>query len=427
MTAAKKTSPNRRNGDLAMIHIAAKRLFGDVSMVLMSQRMDAMRQRIGQRLLPVVMRLTPVIDAFMDRAFAWIDANPELITGIGAVVVGIGALAAVMAPVLIASATLISSWAVMSYGATRLALTLGGLSKWSGKAGKVLFWMGRTVLPLVGKAIMLIGRALIANPIGVAVMAIAGAAYLIYQYWEPISGFFSNLWGRVRGELVTAWETIKTLFLNYHPLGLIYTHWDGVTEWFGSLWSRVKAKFTEGWEAIKAEVATWPGKMKDYGGQLIQRLIDGIKAKLGALGNVVKEAMAQLNPFSNVPVTVNLAEATRATVGAGTASGLSASRQAQVRAKHAEWLRSRGVPEHVINGASAADEPAAQVPDMGSAATAGATGARNTSVNFAPSYNMPVNIETTGDPEALRGELRAYLDEVKEQSQADARSLLHDE
>lgn len=31
MSAAKKTSPNRRNGDLAMIHIAAKRLFGDVS------------------------------------------------------------------------------------------------------------------------------------------------------------------------------------------------------------------------------------------------------------------------------------------------------------------------------------------------------------------------------------------------------------
>lgn len=31
MSAAKKTFPNRRNGDLAMIHIAAKRLFGDVS------------------------------------------------------------------------------------------------------------------------------------------------------------------------------------------------------------------------------------------------------------------------------------------------------------------------------------------------------------------------------------------------------------
>lgn len=31
MSAAKKTSPNSRNGDLAKIHIAAKRLFGDVS------------------------------------------------------------------------------------------------------------------------------------------------------------------------------------------------------------------------------------------------------------------------------------------------------------------------------------------------------------------------------------------------------------
>ena len=29
------------------------------------------------------------------------------------------------------------------------------------------------------------------NPIGLVITAIAGAAYLIYRYWEPIKGFFS--------------------------------------------------------------------------------------------------------------------------------------------------------------------------------------------------------------------------------------------
>jgi len=66
--------------------------------VLMSQKMDVLRQKIGERLLPVVERLVPVFDAFIERAFNWIDANPRLATGIGAVVVGLGALAAIVAP-----------------------------------------------------------------------------------------------------------------------------------------------------------------------------------------------------------------------------------------------------------------------------------------------------------------------------------------
>lgn len=36
------------------------------------------------------------------------------------------------------------------------------------------------------------------NPIGTVITAIAGAAYLIYRYWEPISGFFSGVWSQVQ-------------------------------------------------------------------------------------------------------------------------------------------------------------------------------------------------------------------------------------
>ncbi len=169
----------------------------DAAMVLMSRKMDVLRQKIGERLLPVVERLLPVIDAFIVKAFDWIDANPALVTGIGAVVAGLGALAAVVAPLLIGAGALVGSWAMMSYGATRLALAVFNMGKWVAGAGRWLFWLGRIVLPMVGKAIMFIARALIANPIGAVIMGLAGAAFLIYKYWEPISAFFQDLWAQV--------------------------------------------------------------------------------------------------------------------------------------------------------------------------------------------------------------------------------------
>lgn len=36
-----------------------------------------------------------------------------------------------------------------------------------------------------------------ANPIGLVVLAIAGAAFLIYKYWKPITGFFRGLWAGI--------------------------------------------------------------------------------------------------------------------------------------------------------------------------------------------------------------------------------------
>ncbi|SDG19510.1 phage tail tape measure protein [Sulfitobacter delicatus] len=266
----------------------------DATMVLMSQKMDVISQKIGERLLPVVQRLVPYIDAFIATAFDWIDANPELITGIGAVVVGLGALAAVIAPILIGAGALVSGWAMMSFGATKLVLSLAGMAKWVLGAVKGLLWLGRTVLPLVGKAVLFLGRALIANPIGLIIAAIAGAAYLIYQNWEPIAGFFADVWGRVtdavssawsymqglfdrynprdiitnawqgvagffgrlwdriKGGVSAGWELIKSTFLNYHPVGLILSNWDGISETFAGYWESIKTGVSTGWEAIKA-------------------------------------------------------------------------------------------------------------------------------------------------------------------------------
>ena len=65
---------------------------------------------------------------------------------------------------------------------------------------------------VLGSAIMGIGRAGLAtmfSPIGLAIMAIAGAAYLIYANWESVGPFFMGLWQQIQAAFAGAWTMIQ--------------------------------------------------------------------------------------------------------------------------------------------------------------------------------------------------------------------------
>src|SRR5690606_38387538 len=105
------------------------------------------------------------------------------------------------------------------------------------------------------------GRALMLNPIGLLITAIAVGAYLIYRYWEPIKGFFSGLWDEVKAGFSGGLSGILELLVNFSPLGMFYRAFAGVMDYFG---------------------IELPGKFSDFGGQLISGLVGGITAKLTA-------------------------------------------------------------------------------------------------------------------------------------------------
>ncbi|MBB5017418.1 TP901 family phage tail tape measure protein [Chitinivorax tropicus] len=54
-------------------------------------------------------------------------------------------------------------------------------------------------------------RVLFANPIGLAVTAVAGAAYLIYKNWDTIGPMFTSLWEKVKGIFAGAMEWFASL------------------------------------------------------------------------------------------------------------------------------------------------------------------------------------------------------------------------
>ena len=103
-------------------------------------------------------------------------------------------------------------------------------------------------LMLAGKAALFLGRALLMNPIGLAVTAIAGGAYLIWRNWDRLRPFFVRLW-----------DGIKTTMA-------------GAVAWFKGL----------------------PGQMAAIGGEIINGLINGIKNKLAAAGEAIKSVGASV-------------------------------------------------------------------------------------------------------------------------------------
>ncbi len=133
-------------------------------------------------------------------------------------------------------------------------------------------------LMLAGRGILFVSRAIGLNPIGLAVMAIAGAAYLIYKYWEPIKGFFSRLWGKVKDFFNSGIGNISKTILDWSPIGLFYKAFASVLSWFGvdlpksfsEFGGKLMSKFTDGFMAVFNTVKN-----------SISGTVDWIKDKLG--------------------------------------------------------------------------------------------------------------------------------------------------
>lgn len=86
---------------------------------------------------------------------------------------------------------------------------------------------------------------LIANPVGLVIAAIAGAAWLIYENWEPIKAWFAELWGEVETYFQGMLDFITGVFTldSEKAIGGMKAMWSGLTGYFGTLWEGVKGVF----------------------------------------------------------------------------------------------------------------------------------------------------------------------------------------
>ncbi|EKG9614527.1 phage tail tape measure protein [Salmonella enterica] len=150
------------------------------------------------------------------------------------------------------------------------------LASGAGRLGRVLGGGLLRGLMVAGRAILFIGRALMMNPIGLLITGIAIAAYLIYRYWEPISGWFKARWEEIKTAFSGGIGGVCELIINWSPLGLFYKAFAGVLSWFD---------------------IDLPKNFTDFGKNIIDGLTKGIKDKWKSVKDTFKELTDGIKGF----------------------------------------------------------------------------------------------------------------------------------
>jgi len=216
---------------------------------------------IGATIAPELKDLINGIGELAVSVKNWVKENPGLTSALVKTAGGLAMLLAVGGGVTLMMASFLGPFAMARYALTFLGIkSLGAATALKG-LGSALLWAGKTVL--------LLGRALMMNPIGLAVMAIATAAFLIYRYWDPIKAYFMGLWAEVKEGFNGGFAGIAALILNFSPLGLFYRAFAGVMNYFG---------------------VEMPGKFTEFGSMLMQGMVQGITNGLTAVKDAITGA-----------------------------------------------------------------------------------------------------------------------------------------
>ena len=232
---------------------------------LLHQRLDEVKLSIGEALLPTLEKLMARVGPIVDKAAQWIDRNKSLAATLGVAAIAVAGIAAVLSPLMLFASTLIGSFAVMRFALTALGIKAG----FAGTAFKAL-----------GRGVLFVGRAMLTNPIGIAITAIALAAFLLIRYWKPIKAFFVGLWQGVVRVFSAAWKRPKSFFA-WTPLGQVVAHWKPIKDFFVGLWNGIAGAFKAAWAVITKGLSIIKGPL-DWVSRQVHAVFGGDKAPAAA-------------------------------------------------------------------------------------------------------------------------------------------------
>lgn len=294
---------------------------------------------LGQHFKPILIDVINKIGSLMEKITAWAQQNPRAAAAIGKVVAGvsllliaIGSLTIAMATILAPMALLKLSWVKLFVGAASGAGKIGMLTKTLGilKSGIIIAskaFLGSAgllakVFGILKTGIIAVSRIFLMNPIGFAISGIIFTLFMLWKYWD-----------QVKAAIVTGWSWINSAFSNNPILNFIFpfvgmarliiNNWSAIGPWFSSMWNSIKAFFGSGIGNISAQIINWsplglfhramatvlswfgvdiPLKFSEFGANLIQGLIDGIKKRFPFLTNLWHSVS---NMFSGIITKAN--------------------------------------------------------------------------------------------------------------------------
>lgn len=189
----------------------------------------------------------------------WAKENPALSAGLVKTAALIAGLALAAGGLMLTLASALLPFVALRLMLAQLGIRLPGLMG-------MFMNLGKNVLPFVGKALLWLGRALMLNPIGIAISAIAAAAYLIYDNWDAVKRYFASAWAEIRAGFDGGVGGIVTVLANFNPVGLMYQAFAGVLSYLG---------------------IDLPNRFTEFGNMIVNGLVNGLYAGLGKIKTAI--------------------------------------------------------------------------------------------------------------------------------------------
>lgn len=237
---------------------AARLQTTNAQLTLMKNRTSEVAVNLGSVLLPAISDTFKAISPLFNVVADFARENPKVTkaivgTAFALTSLKVGGLALGYAFTFVKGAALstVGLFYRVSAGAA-----VAGASTASAAAGPTL--LGRAFM-FAGKGIIWMGRALLMNPIGLAITAIAGAAYLIYENWDKLKPWFTALWDDIVAKFETAVVKIGGM------IDSVKQKWndtkDAVTGGVGSAWASTKEFFGFGDNKAQSKPASLPSNL----------------------------------------------------------------------------------------------------------------------------------------------------------------------
>lgn len=204
-----------------------KRLAGSMEKFgLFKRQLSEIGIVLGNALLPPLTSMLESVLPLVQSFGEWAEANPAVVKGVAGLIAGLtlGKVAVIglrygfnllMSPIN-GVRTLIESvgtrWTLLKgmWQAGRFAPfinVLKTLGRGFGAVWRFLVPFGKGIamffispLKLAGKAVLLLGRALLFNPIGLFITALGIAAYLVWKHWDTIKAALLEGWQWIKGQ-----------------------------------------------------------------------------------------------------------------------------------------------------------------------------------------------------------------------------------
>ena len=264
---------------------------------------DVAMTSLGEALAPSILKVADAIQSWVDKFNALTPEQQQHIAQIGMLVAALGPLVLILGKTIVLLGNTITAVGTIStaLGTTLIPavqaigtyITTSLIPAITGAAS----FITTTAIPAIGAAIAAIGPFI---AIAAAVVAAIVGIVEIVQHWGEITQWFSETWSNITNSINAEWANFKASFVaTGNIISNAWTNlWNGVGNKVKTAWSNIKTSVTNGITNVKTSIDNMKTAIKEkfdgiknsalqWGKDMIQNFIDGIKAKVQAVKDAV--------------------------------------------------------------------------------------------------------------------------------------------